>query len=76
MKTIHLPFDITAVIHSGGVSVRTRGDWVENDSQAAGLRSVLQVVGNALESGASVLALQGLIVPMIQALQANRIAMM
>jgi hypothetical protein len=76
MKTIHLPYHIVAVIHADGVSVRTRGDWVENDIQAAGLRSVLQVVGKALEDGADHTALATLIVPMIQALQENRIAMM
>jgi hypothetical protein len=76
MKTIHLPYHIVATIHPDGVSVRTRGDWVENDAQAAGLRSVMQVIGDALENGADVPTLRKLIIPMIQALRENRIAMM
>jgi hypothetical protein len=76
MRTIHLPYHITATIHSNGVSVRTRGDWVENDAQAGGLRAVMQVVGAALENGADHATLASLIIPMIQALQENRIAMM
>lgn len=76
MATIILPFDILATIHPDGVYVTTPGTWVENDAQAAGLRSVMQVVGKALENGADVPTLRELIVPMITALKENRIAMM
>jgi hypothetical protein len=75
MITIPLPFDILATIHPTGVYVSTPATWVENDSQAAGLRSLLQVVGKALESGADVPALRSMIVPTIKALKENRIGM-
>jgi hypothetical protein len=76
MITIPLPFDILATIHPNGVSVSTPGTWVKSDAQRAGLQSVLQVIGSALENGADVPALRSLIVPMIRALKENRIAMM
>lgn len=76
MITIPLPYDIVATVHPNGVAVTTPGTWVENDTQAAGLRSILQVIGKALENDADIPALRSLIVPMIRALKENRIAMM
>lgn len=73
---IQLPYDIVATIHLDGVFVQTEGTWVENDTQAAGLRSILSVVGKALEHGADVPPLRVLVAQMVEALRENRIGVL
>ncbi len=75
MAEIILPFDIIVNIHPNGVSVRSRGVWVENENQARGLRLVLDTIGKAVEFGVDPHAAGVAVVPIIQALQENRIGM-
>jgi len=75
-KTVFtFPFGITATIRPSGAIVTCSREWVRTDRQERGVRTILTVIGEALEMGVEPTVLVKPVVAMVEALRENRVAM-